>query len=51
MTSVWNTAHPWLRELVSYEPGKPIEDVARENPIEADRDAHQQAASHSFEAG
>ena len=30
MTSVWNSAHPWLRELVSYEPGKPIEDVARE---------------------
>ena len=28
--SPWNTAHPWLRELVSYEPGKPIEDVARE---------------------
>ena len=28
--SLWNTAHPWLRELVSYEPGKPIEDVARE---------------------
>jgi len=28
--SLWNSAHPWLRELVSYEPGKPIEDVARE---------------------
>ncbi len=28
--SIWNTAHPWLRDLVSYEPGKPIEDVARE---------------------
>ena len=28
--SLWNTAHPWLRELHSYEPGKPIEDVARE---------------------
>ncbi len=28
--SIWNLAHPWLRELVSYEPGKPIEDVARE---------------------
>ncbi len=28
--SIWNIAHPWLRELVSYEPGKPIEDVARE---------------------
>ncbi|MEY2598635.1 MAG: hypothetical protein RLZZ142_894 [Verrucomicrobiota bacterium] len=35
--SIWNLAHPWLRELVSYEPGKPIEDVARElglNPSE-----------------
>jgi len=30
MSSVWNSAHPWLKELVSYEPGKPIEDVARE---------------------
>ena len=30
MASLWNHAHPWLRELVSYEPGKPIEDVARE---------------------
>jgi histidinol-phosphate aminotransferase len=28
--SLWNSAHPWLRDLVSYEPGKPIEDVARE---------------------
>jgi histidinol-phosphate aminotransferase len=32
--SLWNTAHPWLRELVSYEPGKPIEDVARELGLE-----------------
>lgn len=30
MLDIWSTAHPWLRELVSYEPGKPIEDVARE---------------------
>jgi histidinol-phosphate aminotransferase len=28
--SVWNQAHAWLRDLVAYEPGKPIEDVARE---------------------
>lgn len=28
--SLWNNAHPWLRELSPYEPGKPIEDVARE---------------------
>ena len=32
--SLWNSAHPWLRELVSYEPGKPIEDVARELGLE-----------------
>jgi histidinol-phosphate aminotransferase len=30
MSNLWNSAHPWLRELVAYEPGKPIEDVARE---------------------
>jgi histidinol-phosphate aminotransferase len=30
MSSIWNLAHPWLRDLVAYEPGKPIEDVARE---------------------
>ena len=28
--SAWNQAHSWLRDLVAYEPGKPIEDVARE---------------------
>ena len=32
--SIWNQAHPWLRELVSYEPGKPVEDVARELGLE-----------------
>lgn len=30
MSDLWQTAHPWLRELVAYEPGKPVEDVARE---------------------
>ncbi|MEQ1860571.1 MAG: histidinol-phosphate transaminase [Chthoniobacteraceae bacterium] len=30
MSDLWQSAHSWLRELVSYEPGKPIEDVARE---------------------
>ncbi len=31
MTSaLWQLANPQLRELVSYEPGKPIEDLARE---------------------
>ncbi len=28
--SIWNHANPQLRDLVSYEPGKPVEDVARE---------------------
>ena len=28
--SIWKLANPQLRELVSYEPGKPVEDVARE---------------------
>ena len=35
MSDIWNLAHPWLRDLVSYEPGKPIEDVARELGLEA----------------
>ncbi len=34
--SLWNNAHPWLRDLVSYEPGKPIEDVARELGLRPD---------------
>jgi histidinol-phosphate aminotransferase len=37
MTSAWTNAHPWLRELVSYEPGKPIEDVARELGLRPDQ--------------
>jgi len=35
--SVWDYANPQLRDLVAYEPGKPIEDVARDlglNPAE-----------------
>lgn len=28
--SIWNHANPQLQDLVAYEPGKPIEDVARE---------------------
>ena len=28
--SLWNQANPQLRDLVSYEPGKPIDEVARE---------------------
>ncbi len=34
MSSIWNLSHSWLRDLVSYEPGKPIEDVARELGLE-----------------
>jgi len=30
MSSIWNLANSQLRDLVSYEPGKPVEDVARE---------------------
>jgi histidinol-phosphate aminotransferase len=37
MTETWSLAHPWLRELVAYEPGKPIEDVARELGLEPDQ--------------
>ncbi len=29
-SSIWTLANPQLRDLVSYEPGKPVEDVARE---------------------
>lgn len=29
-SSIWNLANAQLRDLVSYEPGKPVEDVARE---------------------
>jgi histidinol-phosphate aminotransferase len=35
--SIWNIAHPWLKDLVTYEPGKPIEDVARELGLEPSR--------------
>src|SRR5438132_11951163 len=28
--SIWKIANPQLRDLVVYEPGKPVEDVARE---------------------
>ncbi|MEQ1841766.1 MAG: aminotransferase class I/II-fold pyridoxal phosphate-dependent enzyme, partial [Verrucomicrobiales bacterium] len=32
--SIWAHANPQLRDLVSYEPGKPIDDVARELGLE-----------------
>ena len=33
MSSIWNYANPQLRDLVSYEPGKPIDEVARERGL------------------
>ena len=36
-SQVWNLAQPWLRDLVAYEPGKPIEDVARELGLRPDQ--------------
>lgn len=30
MSSIVNEAHPWLENLVAYDPGKPIEETARE---------------------
>ena len=35
--SLWSHANPQLRELVSYEPGKPIEDLARELGLPPER--------------
>src|SRR5213083_958121 len=34
MTSIWELANPQLRDIVPYEPGKPIEETARELGIE-----------------
>ncbi|MFM2169112.1 MAG: hypothetical protein RIS79_3483, partial [Verrucomicrobiota bacterium] len=31
--SIWNYANTQLKDLVAYEPGKPIEDVARERGL------------------
>lgn len=36
MTSVWDFANPQLRDLAVYEPGKPIEETARELGADAD---------------
>jgi histidinol-phosphate aminotransferase len=35
MTSIWDLANPQLRDLAVYEPGKPIEETARELGVEA----------------
>lgn len=30
MSDIWKQAHPWLESLVAYDPGKPIDETARE---------------------
>src|SRR5438034_7944160 len=35
MSSMWNIANPQLRDLAVYEPGKPIEETARELGVNA----------------
>ncbi len=37
LARMWKYANPQLRELVSYEPGKPVEDLARELGIPPDK--------------
>jgi histidinol-phosphate aminotransferase len=37
MTDLWNQANQQLRDLVAYEPGKPIEEVARELGLNPDK--------------
>ncbi len=34
--NIWDIANPQLKDLVAYEPGKPVEDVARELGLRAD---------------
>ncbi|MDF1853512.1 MAG: histidinol-phosphate transaminase [Verrucomicrobiales bacterium] len=36
MSHIWKQAHPWLEGLVAYDPGKPIEETARELGLEPD---------------
>ena len=36
MSSIWDLANPQLRDLAVYEPGKPIEETARELGAHAD---------------
>jgi histidinol-phosphate aminotransferase len=36
MTTIWELANPQLRDLAVYEPGKPIEETARELGVEPD---------------
>ncbi len=37
MDSIWDLANPHLRDLAIYEPGKPIEETARESGLRADQ--------------
>jgi histidinol-phosphate aminotransferase len=37
MNQIFEKANPWLQDLVSYVPGKPIEDVARELGLKPDQ--------------
>jgi histidinol-phosphate aminotransferase len=37
MTSIWDHANPHLRDLALYEPGKPIEETARESGLRPDQ--------------
>jgi histidinol-phosphate aminotransferase len=37
MSSIWDTANPQLRDLAVYEPGKPIEETARELGADASK--------------
>ena len=34
---MWKSAHPYVQELIAYEPGKPIEEVARELGLPASK--------------
>ena len=36
MSHIWKQAHPWLEGLVAYDPGKPIEETARDLGLEPD---------------
>ena len=35
-SDIWQQAHPWLESLVAYDPGKPIEETARELGLDPD---------------
>ncbi len=37
MDSIWDQAHPHLRDLSLYEPGKPIEETARDSGLPVDQ--------------